>query len=370
MATRNILIRLIANCIYFLRYRTIRASGSRFIVFTGTSGKTLARSATTYALRKAGCSVISPPYGYTNELGIVLAALGIESLHLFSLKGVAQALTSCPPQGAYICVEVGADWYPDIPWFVKRFAPWGVCVTDVVADEWTRPRAAIWNEKRELIKHIPADGFLCYSKHNTSLDELRSFKISNEQRREFYSSEHVSSSRLADLLPYAEAFGCAVSCLQIIDKSVSIQEDFFDGYTPVAERLSISSLSNGAMLVADTYKAIPQCTEYVVKLALSLPAKHRIAVMSEMRPLWRNMREHYVRVASLLKSFDRVYFVGPQQVVAILLESLPGLQVIENESEYANVAEDILADSGSESLVVVKGAGRYHLARLVSKLKS
>jgi UDP-N-acetylmuramyl pentapeptide synthase len=323
----------------------------------------MARSATTYALRKAGYNVVSPPYGYTNELGIVLAALGIESLRLFSFRGLAQVLTARPPQDAYVCVEVGADWYPDIPWFVKRFAPWGVCVTDVAAEEWTRPHSVIWNEKRELVRHIVPDGFLCYSKNNTSVNMLRSFEISSQQRKEF-------TPEAGDLMPYAEAFGCALACLQVINKDFLFKESFFADYKPVTERLSLSSLRSGATLIADTYKAIPQCTEYILGLALSLPAKHKVAVISEMRPLWRNKREHYGHLASLLQSFDTVYFIGPVEIEGLLRELLPDLQVIQSESEYSEIAESILVHSGSDSVVVVKGAGRYHLAQMVSKLKS
>lgn len=369
MATRNLFIRLIADCIYFLRYRTIRSGNARFIVFTGTSGKTLARSATAYALRKAGYRVIFPPYGYTNELGIVLAALGIESVRLFSFAGLARALTGRPPKGAYICVEAGADWYPDIPWFVRRFTPYGICITDVATAEWARPLAAIWDEKKELIRHISPDGFVCFSTRNPSLPELRSMKVPQEQRKEFTAEDNEFSSPLAAYMPYREAFGCAIACLECIDTKASLPKDFFSAYRGVPERFSLSVLRSGATVIADTYKAIPQCTEYVLDLARSLPAKKRIVVISEMRPLWRNERLHYEHLASLLQSFDATYFIGPQNLGLFLAELLPNLRVINGESQYPQIAKDILAEAGPGTTIVVKGAGRYRLLELVSLLE-
>jgi hypothetical protein len=188
---RNILIRLIADCIYLIHRGAFLATPPRFIVFTGTSGKTLARFATTHALRSAGATVVSPPLGYTNELGLVLAAIGIESVRLTSLAGVRSILRARPDSSAYICIELGADWRYDIPWFLNRFTPHGVCITTTTKTEWTRELGDIWADKQLLVRQIPPGGFVCWSSKNESADVVRTLQI----------PEHITAVEFTDASP-------------------------------------------------------------------------------------------------------------------------------------------------------------------------
>ena len=383
MSIRNILIRLVATIIYQLRKKTLRNSKARFLVFTGTSGKTLARSATAYALRKKGYTVISPPYGYTNELGIVLAALGIESTKLFSVVGLRRVFFETAQSEAYICIELGADWYPDTRWFLKHFEPFGVCLTNSTRDEWVRKLSTIWEERRLLVANISSSGFVCYSSQNESIEEIKkACSVSSVTSYEFTSTYKdknlfeclIGASALgvyspyANLVPYREAFGAAITCLYALGVSVS-HEDFFSEYKSVAHRLDVTQLTSGATLVADTYKAIPQCTEYVLRLAESIPKEKKIVVLSEMRPIWKNKKEHYNKLLPFLKGFNEVYFIGPPDIMELLSGQLSNVHSITSEQEYEALAKKITASANKETLYVVKGSGYYHLSRLVTLLR-
>lgn len=381
MSIRNILIRLTANIIYILRKKTLLTGDVRFLVFTGTSGKTLARSATAYALRRTGHIVISPPYGYTNELGIVLAALGIESVKLFSFTGLYRIFFEKPESKTYVCVELGADWYPDTNWFLKHFKPFGIFLTNITNEEWVRSLSVIWKEKELLIKSNSPHGFVCFSSHNESVEKIKGtkvlttstfheFTVSCKEIQYFmYSVDRgiLFRSPFAGLLPYREAFGTALTCLYALDISIS-PEDFFNEYEPVKDRLLITQLKSGATLIADTYKAVPQCTKYVLHLARLMPKEKKIVILSEMRPVWKNKEHHYNQLALLLKDFTQVYFIGPPDVTKILSRQLPNLQIIENQNQYMDLVKKITVNSDQETLYVIKGAGYYHFSELVSTL--
>lgn len=383
--SRSILIRIIAGGIYLLRRSSLRDSNARFLVFTGTSGKTLARSAVSYALRKTNHTVISPPYGYTNELGIVLAALGIESVHLFSWSGLRRVITGHAPPDAYICIEIGADWREDTDWFLKRFQPYGVCITDVSKKEWTYTLSTIWNAKEKLIACVPQSGFVCWSAKNESIERIREMRFSDTRIQAEISSfatggddsftyieggrDHVFRSRLAGYMPYTEAFGFAIETLKILD-NVPAETTFFTDYEPPQERLAKTTLRSGARLIHDTYKAIPQCMDYVLNLALEKPAKKRIAVVSAMHPLFCNREAHYARMCERLALFDRVYVIGPPHVCAFIKKGLPDARVIGRMEEYARVADELETQIDQGTIVVIKGAGRYQLKRLVAQLCS
>ena len=365
-----------------MRYRAVTSSFIHFVVFTGTSGKTLARSATAYAYKKAGLHVVSPPYGYTNELGIVLAALGIESVHLFSLQGIRKVLSASLQQETYVCIELGADFRSDIPWFLKRFTPQGVCITNVSDKVWTKDLSSLWKDKKDLIACIPTGGFLCYSAHNTSIDRIRHIEASTQDIQVAlfqtnivsdssfnYSSsntKYIFTSPLAILMPYTEAFGFAIASLEILNKNFVFPEIFFSEYIPVQERISKRVTTHGATLVTDTYKAIPESMEYVLGFALTISSKKKIAVVSAMHPLWAHTHEHYGTLISFLNRFDKVYCIGPQKVSSLLAKKVHGLQIIHDTSHYQEIAMQIQKELQPETVLVIHGASRYHLEKLVT----
>lgn len=382
MSIRNLFIRLVANSICLIRFKTLRSSNARFLVFTGTSGKTLARTASAYALRKAGLPVVSPPYGYTNELGIILAALGIELTRLLSLKGMWRIISSCPPNNAYICIELGADWRSDIPWFLKRFKPYGVFITNTSTEEWARTLENTWSEKQRLIAHIPQNGFLSWSVQNESLQKIRTMRIIEPKYHtlEFNASfdkiefkyesplgKYSFRSPLSTLMPHTEAFGCAIACMEIIGKGYLLREDFFLGYHASSDRFSQQILAGGAILISDTYKAVPQCSKYVLNFALALAAKKRIAVVSAMHPLWLHESEHYRKIADILNRFDQTYFIGPDQIYSLVKNCAPRV-IHADELLIKDLAETLQREVNPETVIVIKTAGRYHMERLVAML--
>ncbi len=382
MSIRNLLIRIAANSIYLIRLKTLRVSDARFLVFTGTSGKTLARTASAYALHKAGFPVVSPPYGYTNELGIILAALGIESIRLLTPRGIWRVMSARPPQGAYICIELGADWRLDIPWFLKRFRPFGVYIANTSTQEWTRALENIWAEKQELTRHIPKDGFLCWSSQNESAQKARVMKTSKETYRtlEFniaptktyfrYESPlgaYSFRSPLSFLTPYTEAFGCAIACMEMIEKASLVRDDFFLGYKAPSDRFSQNTMVGGAVLISDIYKAVPQCSKYVLNFALTIPAKKRIAVVSAMHPLWSHESVYYQNLAEMLQQFDTVYFIGPQRIYFLMRSYAPRIMHI-NQSHFEELAKILKQESKPDTVIVIKTAGRYHIERMVTTL--
>jgi len=123
-------------------------------------------------------------------------------------------------------------------------------------------------------------------------------------------------------------------------------------------------------MITDTYKAIPRCMEYVINLAHSIPAQEKIAVISEMRPVWRDRHLHYKNLASSLDGFSEVYFVGPRRIANLLTGLIPNLHLLNDESQYEQLALELKKRTTSKTLYVIKGAGSYHLSRLVALVLS
>lgn len=363
MPFRNSLIRIAASALYALRRDALVRPDIRLLAFSGTAGKTLALRATKHALKKSGRTAISLPYGYTNELGIVLAMLGIEEpVRLHTLYGIRRVLTSEAPQGAFVLVEVGADWREDARWFARRFHPSAIFLTALDPIAWARPIPDILADKAELIRALAPEGHVVLSRANPSFGALRVLSSSRADITVLEFSPEPDA-----MAAHAEAEGHAAA---YADALGSASLHVFDDYEPPAERVSARTYQEERTIVSDTYKAVPYCVRSVLDYALALPAEKRILVISAMHPLRLSIREHYADLGERSARFDACYFAGPENVFAMLRAKNPGIQRITAASGYRNLADDIYRRSPPGTLVAVKGAGRYGLGSLVQELDS
>jgi UDP-N-acetylmuramyl pentapeptide synthase len=273
--------------------------------------------------------------------------------------------------------------------------------------QWVREVESIWNDKKRLMSSVQPGGLVCWSAENESVDTIRAYCARKDSLDAVHSLEyrvtadsgagtgagkgllkyeglgtHDISSRYAHLMPYREAFGAAIACLECVvgaqQKIQSIEKDIVADYEPPRERFAEYFLdigANGARLIADTYKAIPHCVNFVCDYALSLPAQRRIVCISAMHPLWVNSEGWYRDIAKKLSRFDEVYFIGPEvhynMVKAHMSAShtAPFITHI-NENDYDRVAKSLREQANRGTVIVVKAAGRYHADRLVSMIRA
>ena len=160
MGTQQILIRIIANAIFFLKKKEFEASKLKFLVFTGTVGKTTLRDTVTYALKSTSAFVQSNDLGYSNELGILLTIFGYSQFSFKKPRAWRSLLKSAIPKEGFVCIELGADFYRDIKWFVKRFSPSAVFISGIVNESWSRNVMEVTKERSFLLRSIPRSGFL------------------------------------------------------------------------------------------------------------------------------------------------------------------------------------------------------------------
>jgi UDP-N-acetylmuramyl pentapeptide synthase len=346
MSFQQIIIRAIANAIYLLRRRAIRQAPIRWVVCTGTSGKTLTRQFIAHALRKTGHAVVSPQLGYTNELGIILAALGIERVSLTTWQGIRTVFTSSLSQQTFVCIELGADFYKDISWFLKRFTPFAVCITSVAPTTWARDRAVIATEREHLIQAITPDGFAIFG--GSVSGTLLSYPFI--LRRQLFE-------------PHIRALNCTVRCMEQLNLRHHFTPTFYEDFIFSSDRLDVAKMRSETTIIADTYKAIPYCTNWFLDMAVRHTAKKKFLIISELRPLWKNADQFYADIAAQFKHFDRIYFIGPQKIYAFLAAHDSRVQHID-VSSFQTVAAEIASNAGSDDAVFIKGSFVYKLDEL------
>lgn len=393
MASFKIFAKIIASAIYLARKRAIKNSQPSFVVFTGTSGKTTARYLVAYTLKKLGYSVISPKIGYTNELGIILATLDIEKASLKKFTTWVSIFKKKIPKNAFICIELGADFRNDIPWFLKRFKPSIVVVTGVDYQHWSNSRRSIVEHRKRLIESAPHNGAVIFGSKNEDVemhavpnlkakvfranssnqytDELTPSYVLNPGNATFNYIGRKYSFRFSRYLfqPQIEALASTIAVVDFLDKLPDLKNDFFNNYISPEERLEIHALNSDSLIIADTYKAVPKCTEWLLKTVGRIKCNKKILVLSEMRPPVNDVDFFYGRLSDHLTFFSKIYFVGSSSVYKVLQKKNDYVERV-SPGSYEGLSKKIRRELEKNSVVLIKGAEYYNLNSLKRNLLS
>ncbi|OHB23802.1 MAG: hypothetical protein A3J67_02950 [Parcubacteria group bacterium RIFCSPHIGHO2_02_FULL_48_10b] len=401
MSAQQLLIRTLANILFFFKRREFKAAKFKFLIFTGTVGKTTLRDAVTYALRQSKIPVESNKFGYSNELGILLTTFDYSEFSLKNPLAWFSLLNKKPPEEAFVCIELGADFYRDIKWFLKKFDPFAVFISGIASDSWSRDVKEVFEERKCLLEAVDQSGFVFYNLDDLATVELIqksdilaqtiSFslnasknakvtlnewsrnvftqpitKIFNKEKIIFTVEQVKVELELHRPIFEPQVYGILATFAfiqKLIPDRVAELKQVFENYEFSKNRLQIFKARNGALTIEDSYKATPFCTYWFVDMSARILARKKILVITEMRPLTFNVRRFYSRLADKIKFAELVYFIGPSRYFNALHKTQPQVKHLDKKS-YRAAADEILKNSSSGDLILLKGSFRYQLNHL------
>lgn len=364
MSFKQIIIRGVANTIFFLKKREFKKSGLKFLVFTGTVGKTTLRDAVVYALENLKIPVFSNRLGYSNELGIILTALD------FSIKSPIdwfKLLFKKVPKEGFVCIEIGADFYTDIGWFLEKFIPHSVFISGVAKESWSRDIKEVFQDRKNLLENVPKNGFIIYNIDDAEINKLvQESKISGKKVgfSRTYEEKYNLLFKKSIFEPQIYAvLATFVFIQELFPNLISKLSPLFESYEFSQLRLQTFKAKNGAMIVEDIYKATPLDTEWFLDNFKNFNAKKVILVITEMRPLSINLDYFYTRLVEKMKGINQVYFLGPDKCFALLNGGDSKIKKI-GINNYKDIAREMLDGSSTGDLILLKGSCRYRLEEL------
>jgi UDP-N-acetylmuramyl pentapeptide synthase len=398
MPTQQIINRAIANLFFFFKRKEFRAARLKFLVFTGTVGKTTLRDTVAYALEKMVIPVYSNKLGYSNELGILLTVLGFSDFSLRNPLSILHLFKKKVPQEGFVCIELGADFYKDIPWFLKKFTPYAVFLSGVTNESWSGDINEVFEDRRSLLEKVPASGFIIHNNDDLAVLELvrkskvvgqiSSFSLDKKSLADVVTEEWIKNIyvsgdnksenitiRIRDeehnLILVKSLFEPQVYGLlavyafikNIFPERIDELDGIFKDYQFSQNRLQILKAKNGALIIEDSYKATPLCTDWFLGMSANIKAGKRILVLTEIRPLTINVQQHYLQLAKKIQLFQQVYFLGPHKYFDILSQLTPKLKKLDI-NDYEVAAKEILQNSSTGDLILLKGSFRYRLESL------
>ncbi len=362
---RTLTTRLLANGILALRalFRRHTALPS-FVVCTGTSGKTLNRATIATLLKRSGIPYVSPPLGYTNELGILLASVGLRTATLRTWHTWHTLLFSTYTD-AWVCIEIGADFRADIPWFLAHFSPTVVVCTAEDTRDWYPRSATTRSERRQLAHKTPMNGAVITTEDIHLLSPTHATRHATQYRlptRAFWdpSTPYVFG-------PQQTAVDVANMFAQHFGITQGTPLTHHDVHWP-PHRLVDIRLKSGARVLCDTYKALPLCTTAFVTAVAQTPARARILVLGEPHPTLQDLRGYAHDLAPYMCHFTEIILVGRRffrdEVGALLGATAWYGPHVETET----VAQALRTLGQDGDLIVIKGATQHGFATLEQAL--
>lgn len=402
MPFEQIISRILANAFFLLKKNRLKNNRAKFLVFTGTVGKTTLRDVAAYALKEAGFRVQSNRLGYTNELGIILSALGLANN--FSFKKISSWKKLLAPSNAdndFILIELGADFYRDINWFLDKFSPFAVFLSGIAAQSWSENINVIAAERKKLLENVPANGCVIYNLDDDQIKNLIlknkvkakkiSFSLENKnatiytgyRTKTILSQSFLLNKRITEQInirfesdelifkfsrplfdPQVYGLMSAIGFLKFLSANFSssfIEKIEHCGFS--SERLQMHFAKNGALIIEDSYKATPLCTFWFLEISEKIKARKKILIITEMRPLRINAKKYYCLLAQKIDFADEIYFLGPRKIFNLVSKLNQKIKLIA-PFQYGAIAEKIKKSSVQGDIILLKGSWRYHLNQI------
>lgn len=406
MSPLQIVIRIIANTVFFLKKEEIEKANLRFLIFTGTSGKTTMKDIVYTTLHGLNIPVERSIHGYNNELGVLLTILNTQDFSVKNPKDWLNLLKKKVIKNRFICIELGADFYKDTDWFLNKFSPYGVFISASDDSSWSRNIFELEEDRKKLFNAVGPEGFIAYNHDDTRIKKLLKESDSSAKLLLFslkknsndsifvefwknpfgmlpvnkavsmpdaltvniYCKEYTINLSKAIFEPQVYAILATYACIyHISPTSLEKVNAAVTGYQFSENRLQVYVAKNGAIIIEDSYKATPLCTSWYLGVASKLIAKRKVLIMTEMRPLTFNVSNHYKEIAKLSLFAEKIFFLGPHKLFKIVYDNNRQAEEVFVDG-YKALSIDLLRMTASGDVILLKGSFRYNLAQLRSLL--
>lgn len=347
-----------------------RHLAARVVAITGSGGKTTTKEYTRAVLRAK--------YRVHANVG-----------NLNSLVGVPLTVLDADENCEYLVCEVGANQRGEIEALGGLLEP-DVAVITNIGDAhvgYFGSRAAIAQEKGSLLQHIVRGGVAVLPRDDEFFQKLnatvqgRVFSFGRSPAADFrlgnatfsqgslrftVNGEPLSLSAVGEYNAMNACAAFAVGDASGVD--AKRMRDALAAVRPMPGRGRVHHVG-GVTLIDESYNASPASVKQSLSMLASLPGKHRIAVLGDMRELGDETAALHASVGAALASLpiDKVYWVGEhiEVVKKAALAAKPSL-AIHGYADVAAATRAIIPDLKDGDVVVVKASRAMKLDEFVA----
>ena len=273
---------------------------AKVVGVTGSAGKTTVKELVAAFLRAGGHKVHATSGNFNNDLGLPLTIL------------------NCPADADFLVVEMGTNHPGEIRYLVDIACPHAGVISSIGTAhiEFFGTQDGIADEKGELFRSLPPDGFAVLARENARYERLCAMSaapvvtVSQEDpaAAEFARAMAVRLPGRHNVSNAMVAFGCANRFGVPLDACLAALGDFSlpgDRWRVVAH--------GGVTFISDCYNANPTSMVAALETFAAVPAAgRRFAVLGDMFELGERSSELHAMVLerALALGFDGVLVTG------------------------------------------------------------
>lgn len=357
-----------------------RKTGASVVAITGSAGKTTTKDMVDRVLATR-FDVHSSKSSFNNHLGVPLTLLGMQPGH------------------THVVTEIGTNHRGEISSLARIVEPDVGLVTNVGFAHIGnfRDRAELAEEKTDLLRHVRTGGTWILNGDDRLLTEtvrrlpaaaavvsvgfdehctLRATDVSFDDSGTIGAVITEEGHQTPFTLPasgrpfvYAALFALAVGRVYGIDLATGT--DALRHFTAPHGRANITRLPSGPLIVDDSYNASPDATLAALDLLEAMPASVRVAVLGEMRELGDETANLHRRVGQrAAAAATHLVVVGEGGKTLLEGARQQGLRPdktwqARSALEAYRIAHTIVAPTGSDAAVLVKGSRFTHMERVL-----
>ena len=343
------------------------------VAITGSCGKTTTRNMLVSILSQVG-SVLAPDKNFNNEIGVPYTLLQLTKSHSFAV------------------IEMGAGKPGDIAYLMEIVKPDISLITNVTAAhiEFYDDVDAIAREKGDIFKKLkPATTAII------NVDDVYApfwLSILQEQNIKTFALENAADITCAYLVEeeksttfeLATDIGttqvklktigihnvmnaiAAASCARALNLMLPEIKQGLENFRTINGRLNMLAGLNGALVIDDSYNAIPQAVQAAVNVLANYKGK-KVLVLGDMLELGDDAPKYHELIVKLAKSLgiDKLLTVGSNFKKAIGFFGEGGENYINNDK----LIDDLKSMLEKDVVVLVKGSNSmrmYDVAKAVT----
>ncbi|MDO8560748.1 MAG: Mur ligase family protein [bacterium] len=342
---------ILQKILAILASATIRKYKPIVIGITGSVGKTSTKEAI-FTVLKTKYRVRQSEKNYNNEIGVPLTILGMPNYgkNIFGWKwGIfVSCLRLIVPNRSYpevLVLEMGTDRPGDIK-YLASIAPPSVAVITAIGEipahvEFFAGPLEVAQEKSELFKALPSDGYALYNADDESLlevkdvtrarklsfgfDEHADIRISNYELRiieksgedypdgisfKISNDGNVVPMRIHGAFgtPNAYAASAATAVGKLLNMNLVEISQALESYKSPPGRTRLLHGIKGSLIIDDTYNASPESMNSALDLLEKMPAMRRIAVLGDMLEIGKYTEEAHRSVGDRVAQLANILF--------------------------------------------------------------
>ncbi len=355
-----------------------QAGGTNFVGITGSAGKTTTKDMVSSILSMKG-GTFKNPGNFNNLIGLPLSLMMIRD------------------EDEYGVFEMGTNAPGEIGRLAEVLAPNVGVITNIGpahleglggVDGVQKEKGALFRELssgdvavvNEDDLRVKAVSDLCRCRKvffgadrgdvTGAIVELR---VDSMQMHFRYGSEKMEVSMSSPGLQFFRNALCASGVAFALGVSKEQVSEGLSRFHPDSGRFSIFKLGNEVMLVDDTYNSNPLSVEVAVEsISRIFPGRKIILLLGDMLELGEAAESSHLRIGDLASSLNpyRIYTYG--ELAAKINEGALNAGFPESRCHHSSdvdeLAERMLNDTASGSVILVKGSRMMKLERVVKKV--